>query len=48
VVRWIKIDLDVLDGSIPLQLSDLLGSLDHDQTVGIKGERAHRSRLGFR
>jgi hypothetical protein len=48
VVRWIKIDLDVPDGSIPLRLSDLLGSLDHDRTVGFKGERAHRARLGFR
>jgi hypothetical protein len=48
VVRWIKIDLDVPDGSIPLRLSDLLGSLDHDRTVRIKGERAHRARLGFR
>jgi hypothetical protein len=48
VVHWIKIDLDVPDGSIPLRLSDLLGSLDHDRTVGIKGERAHRARLGFR
>jgi hypothetical protein len=48
VVHWIKIDLDVPDGSIPLRLSDLLGSLDHDRTVGIKGERAHWARLGFR
>jgi hypothetical protein len=45
VVRWIKMELDVPDGSIPLRLSDLLGSPDHDRMVGIKGKR-ELTRLG--
>jgi hypothetical protein len=32
------VDLDVPDGPVPLQISDLLGSLDLDPTVQKKGE----------
>jgi hypothetical protein len=39
------VDLDVPDGSVPLQLSDLSDPLDQDRTGKIKRGGAH---LGFR
>jgi hypothetical protein len=43
VERWIKSDLDALDGSVPIRLSDLFGPFDLDLTGEDEREREAHS-----